>query len=179
VHAGAEVQLWFMDEARIGQKGRAGHRWYEKGERPPGLVDQRFASAWLFAAVRPKSGEDVALVLPSVSAAAMGVFLNHFGESLRPGVHAVLALDQAGWHGAKALKVPANITLLSLPSYSPQLNPVERVWEYLRERFLSHRLHSDYEAVVDAACRAWNRLTTEPGRLLSLCTYPWIQQVAS
>ena len=70
MHAGAEVQLWFMDEARIGQKGRAGHRWYEKGERPPGLVDQRFASAWLYAAVRPKSGEDVALVLPSVSAAA-------------------------------------------------------------------------------------------------------------
>jgi transposase len=179
VHAGAEVQLWFMDEARIGQKGRAGHRWYEKGERPPGLVDQRFASAWLYAAVRPKSGEDVALVLPSVSAAAMGVFLHHFGESLRPGVHAVLALDQAGWHGAKALKVPANITLVSLPSYSPQLNPVERVWEYLRERFLSHRLHCDYEAVVDAACRAWNHLTAETGRLLSLCAYPWIQQLAS
>ena len=168
-----------MDEARVGQKGRACHRWYEKGERPPGLVDQRFASAWLYAAVRPKSGEDITLVLPSVSAAAMGVFLHHFGESLRPGVHALLALDQAGWHGAKALKVPANITLVSLPSYSPQLNPVERVWEYLRERFLSQRLHSDYEAVVDAACRAWNRLTAETGRLLSLCAYPWITQVAS
>jgi transposase len=94
-------------------------------------------------------------------------------------VHAVLVLDQAGWPGARALKVPANITLVPLPSYSPQLNPVERVWEYLRERFLSHRLHSDYEAVVDAACRAWNRLTAETGRLLSLCAYPWFQQVAS
>jgi transposase len=125
-----------MDEARVGQKGRACHRWYEKGERPPGLVDQRFASAWLYAAVRPTSGEDVALVLPSVSAGAMTTFLNHFGESLRPGVHALLVLDQAGWHGAKALTVPANITLVPLPSYSPQLNPVERVWEYLRERCL-------------------------------------------
>ena len=56
---------------------------------------------------------------------------------------------------------------------------MERVWEYLRERFLSHRLHPDYDAVVDAACRAWNRLTAETGRLLSLCAYPWIQQVAS
>jgi hypothetical protein len=173
------VQLWFMDEARIGQKGRACHRWYEKGERPPGLVDQRFASVWLYAAVCPKSGEDVALVLPSVSAEAMGVFLMHFGESLAPGVHAMLVLDQAGWHGAKALKVPSNITLVPLPSYSPQLNPLERVWEYVRERFLSHRLYSDYDAVVDAACRAWNRLTAEPGRMLSLCAYPWIQQVAS
>jgi transposase len=168
-----------MDEARIGQKGRACHRWYEKGARPPGLVDQRFASAWLYAAARPKSGEDITLVLPSVSAAAMSVFLHHFGESLRPGVHAMLVLDQAGWHGAKPLKVPANVTLVPLPSYSPQLKPVERVWQHLRERFLSHRLYSDYEAIVDAACRAWNRLTTEPGRLLSLCAYPWIQQVAS
>ena len=109
----------------------------------------------------------------------MTTFLSHFGESLRPGVHALLVLDQAGWHGAKALTVPANITLVPLPSYSPQLNPVERVWEYVRERFLSHRLHPDYDAVVDAAWRAWNRLTAETGRLLSLCAYPWIQQVAS
>jgi putative transposase len=168
-----------MDEARVGQKGRACHRWYEKGERPLGLVDQRFASAWLYAAVHPKSAEDFALVLPSVSGVAMTIFLRHFGESLRRGVHAVLALDQAGWHGAKALKVPANVTLVALPSYSPQLTPVERVWEYLRERFLSHRLHQDYDAVLEAACRAWNRLTAETGRLLSLCAYPWIQQVAS
>ncbi len=173
------MQLWFMDEARIGQKGRTCHRWDKKGERPPGLIDQRFASAWLYAAVRPKSGDDVALVLPSVSGVAMTIFLRHFGENLRPGVHAVLVLDQAGWHGAKALKVPANITLVPLPSYSPQLNPVQRVWEYLRERFLSHRLHQDFDAVLEAACRAWNRLTAETGRLLSLCAYPWITQVAS
>ena len=168
-----------MDEARIGQKGRACHRWYEKGERPPGLIDQRFASAWLYAAVRPNSGEDVALVLPRVSGVAMSVFLRHFSERLRRGVHALLALDQAGWHRAKALKVPANVTLVALPSYSPQLNPVERIWQYLRERFLSHRLHLDYEAVLQAACRAWNRLTAETGRLLSLCAYPCITQVAS
>ena len=114
------MQLWFMDEARVGQKGRACHRWDERGERPPGLLDQRFASAWLYAAVCPKSGEDVALVLPSVSAEAMGVFLMHFGESLAPGVHAMLVLDQAGWHGAKALTVPANSKpgVMGQPTYS-------------------------------------------------------------
>ena len=103
-HAGAEVQLWFMDEARGGHKGRACHGWDERGERPPGLLDQRFAWAWLSAAGHPKSGEDVALVLASVSAGAMSVLLKPFGESLGSGVHAVLALDQAGWPGAKALK---------------------------------------------------------------------------
>ena len=73
---------------------------------------------------------------------------------------------------AGALSVPANVTLVALPPYSPELNPVERVWLYLKERFLSHRLHDDYEAIVNAACKAWRRLTAQAGRIRSLCTYP-------
>ena len=70
-----------------------------------------------------------------------------------------------------------NITLVPLPASSPELNPIERVWLYLKERFLSHRLHADYDAIVDAACEAWNRLNNEVGRIKSLCSYPWIPQV--
>jgi transposase len=88
-----------------------------------------------------------------------------------------MIFDQAGWHGSKALAVPANITLVPLPSYSPELNPVERVWLYLKERFLSHRLLADYDAIVEAACAAWNRLAAEAGRIKSLCSYPWIPKV--
>ena len=88
-----------------------------------------------------------------------------------------MILDQAGWHGSNALAVPANITLVPLPSYSPELNPVERVWLYLKERFLSHRLLADYDAIVEAACAAWNRLLAEAGRIKSLCSYPWIPKV--
>jgi transposase len=68
-----------------------------------------------------------------VNADAMTVFLEHFARQLAPGVHAVLVLDHAGWHDARALHVPETITLLSLPPASPQLSPVERVWLYLRE----------------------------------------------
>lgn len=168
-----------MDEARIGQKGRVAHRWYEQGVRPPGIADKRFQSTFLYAAVRPKTGEDFALVLPEVGTVAMSEFLLRFGDSRPPGVHVVLALDQAGWHGANDLIVPGNVTLLPLLPYSPQLNPVERVWLYLRERFLSHRLHQDYEAIVDAACKAWNRLRAETGRMQSLCAYPWLTEVDS
>jgi transposase len=88
-----------------------------------------------------------------------------------------MILDQAGWHGSKDLAVPANITLVSLPPYSPELNPVERVWLYLKERFLSHRLLDDYGAVVSAACDAWNRLVAEVGRITSLSSYPWIPKI--
>ncbi|UVF18503.1 transposase [Microvirga terrae] len=80
----------------------------------------------------------------------MTVFLEHFARQLAPGVHAVLVLDQAGWHDSRALHVPDAITLLPLPPASPALNPVERVWLYLRERYLSHRVLNDYEAVLEA-----------------------------
>ena len=85
--------------------------------------------------------------------------------------------DQAGWHSAKELRIPDNVILLPLPAYSPELNPVERIWLYLKERYLSHRLLDDYEAIVDAVCVAWNRLTTEAGRITTLCSYPWLKEL--
>jgi transposase len=142
--------------------------------RPPGLADKRFQSLYLFAACRPGTDQAFALALPEATTATMSLFLASFAEQLEPGTHAVLLLDQAGWHGGKALRVPENVTLLPLPPYSPELNPVERVWLYLRERFLSHRVLDGYQAVLDAACRAWNTLAAEAGRLASLTAYPYL-----
>jgi hypothetical protein len=173
-HPEARLQLWCEDEARIGQKGRTCHRWYERGVRPPGLADKRFESLYLFAACRPGTDDAFALALPEATTASMGLFLAAFAERLAPGTHAVLILDQAGWHGARRLVVPGNLTLLPLPAYSPELNPVERVWLYLRERFLSHRVLESYTAVLDAACDAWNALVAETGRLASLTAYPYL-----
>jgi len=164
----------FEDEARIGQKGRVCHRWFRRGRRPPGPADQRYTFASIYAAVEPGADWAFALVLPEVSTRAMQEFLNRLAATLAEDEHVLLVLDRAGWHGANALVVPANITLAALPPRSPELNPVERLWLYLKERFLSHRLLEDYTAVVDAACAAWQRLTSEPGRVASLCSYPWI-----
>jgi transposase len=178
-HPDQRVALWFMDEARVGQKGRLCHRWWRRGQRPPGRCDKRFGSAYIFAAVEPTTGAEVALVLPEATTVTMNLFLAEFGRRLPEGVHAALVLDGAGWHGTKELAVPANVTLVPLPPYSPQLNPVERVWLYLRERFLSLRVFADYRAIVDACCAAWNRLAADPDRLRSLCDQPWIKKVSS
>jgi transposase len=178
VHSGKRITLWFMDEARVGQKGRLCHRWWSKGRRPPGRCDRRFAWADIFAAVEPATGKEIALVLPQANAAAMSLFLAALAAGLAEDVHAVLVLDGAGWLAARALVVPPNITLVPLPPYSPELNPVERVWLYLRDRFLSLRVFVDYRAIVDACCAAWNRLAAEPGRLRSLCDQPWIRKVS-
>ena len=107
----------------------------------------------------------------------MQAFLDAFAKSIADDEHVALVLDGAGWHSSKALRVPANVTLVPLPAYSPELNPVERVWLYLKERFPSHRLLADYDAITDAACIAWNRLAAETGRIASLSSYPWIPKV--
>ncbi len=174
VHPGKTLQLWCEDEAREGQKGRTGHRWFTRGERPPGRRGRRFLSTYIFAAVRPGHDDAFALVLPEANAVTMDLFVARFAETLPAGVHAVLMLDQASWHGRAALQVPDNITLLPLPPYSPELNPVERVWLYLRERFLSFRLYQSEGAIIDALCTAWNALRDEAGRLTTLTSYPWI-----
>jgi hypothetical protein len=85
-----------------------------------------------------------------------------------------MILDQACWHGAHALNVPANITRVPLPPYSPELDPVERIWLHLKARFLLHRLLNDDDAIVDAACTAWNRLCADTGRITALALHPWI-----
>ena len=121
-----------MDEARVGQKGGVTHVWYQKGVRPRGVRQQGFASAYLFGAVCPERGEGVALVLPEVSTAAMDVFLAELARAVPAGTHAALVLDGAGWHVSEGLTVPPNLTLIHPPPYSPELNPVERVWEYLQ-----------------------------------------------
>ncbi|ACA15982.1 hypothetical protein M446_1477 [Methylobacterium sp. 4-46] len=102
-----------MDEARVGQKGRTGHRWWIRGQRPPGLCDKRFASAYIFAAVRPATGEDFALVLPRVCTQAMDRFLADFAAALPSDTHAVLVLDGAGWHDPRAVTLPPNLTLVA------------------------------------------------------------------
>lgn len=114
------------------------------------------------------------LALPEATAASMAGFLERFARQLEPGAHAALVLDQAGWHVARRLAVPANVTLVPLPPYSPELNPVERVWLYLRERFLSHRVLDGCAAVLEATGRARNALAAEPGRLASITAYPYL-----
>lgn len=161
----------------MGQKGRVCHRWWLRGLRPPGLVDQRHDFAYVFAAIEPATGRNFCLVLPEVSTEAMNRFLADFSLTVPADTHVVLTLDGAGWHTSQALVVPDNVSLLRLPPYAPELNLVERVWLFLRERHLSHRLHRDYDTIVDAACHAWRQFT--PKRLRSLCTYPWIAQVIS
>ena len=109
----------------------------------------------------------------------MNLFLAEFAKTLNPDDHVVMALDGAGWHASAALVIPDTITLVPLPPYSPQCNPVERTWLYLRERFFSHQLWPDKSAIIQACCDAWNALAADAARIKSLTSYPWIEKVTS
>ncbi len=82
-----------------------------------------------------------------------------------------------GWHDSRCLNAPGNITLLPLPSYSPELNPVENVWQYLRQNFLSNRVYDDEEILIDACCAAWNALIGLPNKITEITSREWAKTV--
>jgi len=108
----------------------------------------------------------------------MNEHLAEISRHVSVGAIALLVLDRAGWHSSPRLAVPKNIALLPLPPYSPELNPVENVWEFLRGNFLSHRVWEDYDAIVDACSAAWNKLMQIPGRIASITRRQWAKPVA-
>lgn len=171
--AGTPIEIWFQDEARIGQKNGLVRQWARKGTRPRQPKDQRYANAYLFGAICPVRGEGAALVLPRADTAAMQLHLDEIATTVAPGAHAIVLLDRAGWHVSEALAMPDNITLLPLPAQSPELNPAENIWQYLRENWLSSLVFTDYDAIVDAACDAWTKLTDRPWKIMSIGLRDW------
>jgi hypothetical protein len=177
---GQPLEIWFQDEARVGQQGTLTRVWARRGTRPRAPRDRRYAWAYLFGAVCPERAVGAGLVLPFANAEAMNLHLQEVSRHVAPGAHAVLVLDGAGWHGLAALgEVPRNLTLLPLPRYSPELNPVENLWQYLRQNQLSLRVWPDYAAIVDTCCQAWNALMAMPDRLASITRREWARAVGN
>lgn len=139
------ARVMWMDEARIGQQGTLTTKWAPRGSRPTAVKQTRFEWAYAYAAVEPATGFSSALIAPRVNTVTMNTFLKVLAGEVDPSDFVVLILDQAGWHKSKALAVPENIVLLHLPPYSPELNPVENLWGYMRSHFLSNRAYEDYD----------------------------------
>ncbi len=135
--------------------------------------DQRYASTYIFGAVCPREGKGAALVLPYCNTEAMGLHLAEIATMVSPDRHAVLLLDQAGWHLSAALTVPPNITLLPLPPKCPELNVMENVWQFMRDNWLSNRVFASYDAIVQASKNAWNFLAEDPMRIASIGHRQW------
>jgi transposase len=167
------VEVWFQDEMRVGQKNSLVYQWAKKGTRPRQPKDQRYENAYLFGAVCPQRGAGAALIMPRADTEAMQKHLDEIAREVAEGAHALVILDQAGWHTTGKLKVPANITLMPLPPASPELNAQENIWQYLRQTYLSNRVFESYAAILDACQDAWRKLLAETGRIASIATRQW------
>jgi len=175
--AGKPVEIWFTDEARVGQQGTLTRVWAKRGARPRAPRDRRFEWAYLFGAICPERSVGAAIVMPEVNIAAMNEHLAEISRCVSVGAIALLVLDGAGWHSSPRLDVPDNIVLLPLPPYAPELNPMENVWEFMRSNFLSHRVWDGYDAIIEACCNAWNKLLQMTERIASLTRRAWAKSV--
>jgi hypothetical protein len=167
------IEIWWQDEARIGQKNKRTRRWARKGTRPSAPHDQRTKSTYIFGAICPARGVGAGLVLPRCNTAMMQLHLDEIATQVAPGAHALVLLDQAGWHMTGKLDVPGNITLMALPAKAPELNPVENVWQFMRENWLSNRIFKSQTEIVALSCEAWNKLIDQPWKIMSIGLRDW------
>jgi len=111
--------------------------------------------------------------MPYADTPAMQAHLAEISAAVDPDAHAVVILDQAGWHMSPKLEIPANITLMPLPPRSPELNPVENIWQYIRDNWLSNRVFQSYDDIVALCCEAWNKLIDRPWKIISIGMREW------
>lgn len=139
------------------------------GSRPRAIKQTQYDYLYLFTAVCPETGDACGLISPQVNTGVMNAFLGQFARELPTDVHAVMVLDRAGWHVAKGLKVPENVTLVHLPPKSPELNPAENLWHYLRSHHWSNRLYATWGDLKSAAVDAWRAVCLVPDLIKSVC----------
>ena len=168
-----QVERWFQDEARVGQRGTLSRIWAEKGTRPRLVQQQQFLSSYLFGAVCPEKKKASEIVMPKANTEAMEYHLQDISTSVEIGHHALIVVDGAAWHLTDKLQIPSNISLLALPPYSPELNPVEQIWQQLRKSHFSNRSFEGYDEIVNVCCQAWNSFIKMPDLIQNLCHRSW------
>ena len=168
-HPDKRLLIFHQDEARFGQQGTLARVWAPTGSRPTAVKQTEYQYLWVVGAVCAETGQAEAILSPSLNTEVMNAFLQEFSQALARNVHAVLLWDGAGFHRSGKLQVPSNVSLVELPPYSPQLNPIENLWHYLRSHFWSNRWYEDYDALMDAAIDAWRRAALDPELVKSVC----------
>ena len=170
-HPGKRIRIFFQDEARVGQQGTLTRVWARTGSRPTAIRQTEYKWVYLWAAVEPASGQMAAMITPDVNTERMNEFLTGLSSMLEENDLAIVVLDNASWHRAKRLQIPPNLVLLPLPAYSPELNPAERLWQWLRSHHLANRVYPDYDELLHAADTAMASVDAERIRSICACDY--------
>ena len=149
--------------------------WAQRGSRPTAVRQTQYDYLWVIAAACPASGAAAGIIMPHLDTNVINLFLEEFSRQLDPDVHAVLIWDGAGYHTSHAVVMPANVSVLRLPPYSPELNPIENLWHYLRSHYWSNRVYPDWESLKDAAVFGMQIVGTDRERIKTVCAAPYIE----
>ena len=169
-NAGEQVDVFFFDEARFGLKPCVGRVLCRRGVKPVCEIKPGYSNLYAYSAVDVENGTEFSLLLPKVNTEMMNIFLDYFRRAI-PEHRVLLVMDQAGWHKSKSLKIPENVEIVHLPPYSPELNPVERLWQWLRRNFTRNRLFEKLGQLEKSLSEAWNYLSTSALRSICRCSY--------
>jgi len=158
---------------RFGMKGFLRRMWAMRGSRPSVIRQNGFTSAYIFGAVNPQNGDRLGLVIDGADTEVMNLYLDMLSNHLSANVHAVIIMDGCGYHmHSDDLEIPANMTVLELPPYSPELNVIERMWNWLKNHYLCHCVYRDIQEIFQTGVEAWGRATAEI--IKSLCASKWL-----
>jgi transposase len=174
-HPDKEVRTYFEDEARFGTQGTITRVWAPKGSRPRAVRQNGREWLYVLMAVCASTGAASALIMPELNTEVLNLFLGQFASELPRGVHAVLIWDGAGYHTSRDLVIPGNVSLIQLPPYSPELNPVENLWHYLRAHHWSNREYEGYDGLQREAVRSL-RAVSDAEKLKSICNADYVKQ---
>ena len=169
------VDVWFQDEARFGQQNTTTRLWATKGTRPRAVKQQQFEYAYLFGAVCPATGDTEALIAPIMNMDVMEKHLSLISQKVPKGRHAVIVVDGAAGHQTHLTEKFDNLSIIKLPPYSPELNPIEQVWQWLRQNELANRCFNGYDDIVNECSRAWNVFISDVSSVIGLCSRDWIK----
>ena len=160
-----------QDEGCFGRISRAKRCWAPPGIRPhaPAQVVREYV--YVYTAVAPAQGKMLSLILPEASTAMMNLFLEQVSQTFSK-YFIVMQVDGAGWHHARELVIPSNVRLIEQPPYSPEVNPVEHIWDELREKYFHNRVFASLQSLIDVLCQGLNELADDTKRLRSLTGFP-------
>lgn len=157
-----EITIWFQDESRFGNRTAIAPVWTSLEGTPTIASQQGFKNAYIFGAIEIYSGSSVGLVTEGVSVEFTNEHLSLISKETPESSHAIVIMDNAGFHNkSKKIKIPSNISILNLPPYSPELNPVENLWQYLKGNYLKNRIIKKGEDLISVGCEVWKQVTSE------------------
>lgn len=168
------IDIWFEDESRAGQKGTLTRIWARTGTRPRVVRQQQYLNAYIIGSVCVTQNTAEAVIMPHCNTEAMQVHLEQISKATKSGRFAVVVMDQASWHTTEDIRDIPNVAPLFLPPASPELNPMEQVWEYIKDHYLSNMIFDGYEDIVESCCDAWNKFINKEYLIKSLCSRDWL-----